>query len=296
MEDAFDDNKWPFGCEVAPGLFVDGLGAISTPLFAEQAENLIALCEKSPFGHNMDTKMDDNVRKSWQLQPNLVKFKNPLWQTGIKNLSKNVATRLGYREVLLKCLLYKLLVYGEGGHFVKHQDTEKEDGMIATLVVQPPSTHEGGDLVVYRDGEVNLWSLSAYGRMTKEGGYVGNESSEAVSTYTRYAIVAWPAAKHVDKAFKFMPMDAAAEALHLPGLKYCDKYWIEGPSRLVSAHKLLDCSFEVAFAITASNPFPKQSNRVRREQLVIIHLSRNFNCLLDQGFLSGSTIQTVDHT
>ncbi|KAI9998878.1 hypothetical protein PInf_003538 [Phytophthora infestans] len=201
MEDAFDDNKWPFGCEgeledvvtpsgagssevskllaradadagefsfggiadtlpVAPGLFVDGLGAISTPLFAEQAENLIALCEKSPFGHNMDTKMDDNVRKSWQLQPNLVKFKNPLWQTGIKNLSKNVATRLGYREVLLKCLLYKLLVYGEGGHFVKHQDTEKEDGMIATLVVQPPSTHEGGDLVVYRDGEVkHRWRL-----------------------------------------------------------------------------------------------------------------------------------------
>ncbi|KAE9179052.1 hypothetical protein PF005_g23834 [Phytophthora fragariae] len=46
-----------------------------------------------------------------------------------------------------------MLIYGEGGHFVKHQDTEKEDGMIATLVVQLPSSHEGGDLVVYRGGK-----------------------------------------------------------------------------------------------------------------------------------------------
>ncbi|ETL82615.1 hypothetical protein L917_17253 [Phytophthora nicotianae] len=440
MDEDFEDEEWPFGCEggpedilapsgvgsaevskllaradgeagefsfggvadtlpVAPGLFVDGLGAISTPLYAEQAEKLIALCEKSPFGHNMDTKLDDNVRKSWQLQPNLIEFKNPLWQTGIENLSKTIASRLGYKDIPLKCLLYKLLVYGEGGHFVKHQDTEKEDGMIATLVVQPPSMHQGGDLVVYRDAEVkyrhdfgkadnsaayqphyavhyadaehalekvtkgyrlalvysiclpptmrhlerqydvplteelanaiakmkgdddsfalllaheytensirnmgsgalkgvdsarfhaldganalvpedkkllffivqlqhdvsyncggydyektghndsatwftrtgkglgrvahsteklnilnpgqealeSIWSLTAYGKMTKRGGYVGNESSKTVSTYTRYAIVAWPATKHSDKALKFMPMDVAAEALH----------------------------------------------------------------------------------
>lgn len=53
----------------------------------------------------------------------------------------------------MQCSLYKMLVYGEGGHFVKHQDTEKEDGMVATLVIQLPSTHEGGDLVIYRGGE-----------------------------------------------------------------------------------------------------------------------------------------------
>ncbi|KAG6612798.1 uncharacterized protein IUM83_03445 [Phytophthora cinnamomi] len=58
-----------------------------------------------------------------------------------------------YKGVPTQCLLYKLLVYGEGGHFVKHQDTEKEDGMVAALVVQMPNVHEGGDLVVYRRGE-----------------------------------------------------------------------------------------------------------------------------------------------
>lgn len=31
--------------------------------------------------------------------------------------------------------LYKLLLYEQGGHFAAHQDTEKEAGMIGTLVV-----------------------------------------------------------------------------------------------------------------------------------------------------------------
>ncbi|EGZ10612.1 hypothetical protein PHYSODRAFT_337398 [Phytophthora sojae] len=136
------------------GLFVGSVGTIHTPLVADQAEKLIALCKKSPFGHNLDTKMDENVRRSWQLEANLVQFKNPSWQVGMDKLQKVIADRLGYTDVPLECVLYKLLVYGEGGHFVKHQDTEKEDGMIATLVVQPPSAHEGGDLAVYRDGEL----------------------------------------------------------------------------------------------------------------------------------------------
>ncbi|KAI9983694.1 hypothetical protein PInf_007761 [Phytophthora infestans] len=102
----------------------------------------------------MDTKMDESVRKSWQLEPDQVELRNPLWQIGMETLTETIATRLGYKGVPLNCVLYKLLVYGEGGHFLKHQDTEKEDGMIATLVVQPPSTHEGGDLIVYRNGQV----------------------------------------------------------------------------------------------------------------------------------------------
>ncbi|KAG2784057.1 hypothetical protein Pcac1_g6256 [Phytophthora cactorum] len=139
---------------ITPGLFVNEVGNIPLPLAPEHAEKLISICEKSPFGHNMDTKMDESVRKSWQLQPDQLEFRNPSWQAGMEKLTETIATRLGYKGVPLNCVLCKLLVYGEGGHFLKHQDTEKEDGMIATLVVQPPSTHEGGDLIVYRSGEV----------------------------------------------------------------------------------------------------------------------------------------------
>ncbi|GMF51651.1 unnamed protein product [Phytophthora fragariaefolia] len=60
----------------APGLFIDGVGIISLPLGQVQAEQLITKCEKSPFGHNMDTKLDESVRKSWQLAPGQVEVKN----------------------------------------------------------------------------------------------------------------------------------------------------------------------------------------------------------------------------
>ncbi|EGZ20439.1 hypothetical protein PHYSODRAFT_328539 [Phytophthora sojae] len=113
-----------------PGLVVEDVGQISVPLTESCAKKLIDKCEKSCYGHNFDTKMDENVRKSWQVEPERVQ-----------------------NSVPMQCSLYKMLVYGEGGHFVKHQDTEKEDGMVATLVIQLPSTHEGGDLVIYRGGE-----------------------------------------------------------------------------------------------------------------------------------------------
>lgn len=134
---------------------MDGVGHISVPLAEECAVKLIARADKSPFGHKMETKMDESVRKSWQLEPDIVHFKNPQWHSGLEQLVQLIAQRLGYPDVALQCVLYKMLVYGEGGHFVKHQDTEKENGMIAALVVQLPSTHEGGDLVVYRGGKVS---------------------------------------------------------------------------------------------------------------------------------------------
>ncbi|KAG6955472.1 hypothetical protein JG688_00011870 [Phytophthora aleatoria] len=49
-----------------PGLFVKEIGDVAVPLCAEQAEKLIAQCEKSPFGRKLDTMMNENVRKSWQ--------------------------------------------------------------------------------------------------------------------------------------------------------------------------------------------------------------------------------------
>ncbi|KAG3088631.1 hypothetical protein PI125_g18288 [Phytophthora idaei] len=47
-----------------PGMFVNGVGHVSAPVCQDQAEKLIARCEKSPFGHNRDTKLDENVKKS----------------------------------------------------------------------------------------------------------------------------------------------------------------------------------------------------------------------------------------
>ncbi|KAE9011466.1 hypothetical protein PF006_g9904 [Phytophthora fragariae] len=151
-----------------PGIFVDGVGPVPVPLWEERAQRLIEKCEKSPFGHNIGTKMDENVRKSWELQPDHVQFRNPMWKTGMEKMAATIADRLGYKDIPLHCVLYKLLVYGEGGHFLKHQDTEKKDGMIATLVVQPPSLHEGGDLECGNSTLVSVFFSKFFSRVKEK--------------------------------------------------------------------------------------------------------------------------------
>jgi hypothetical protein len=57
---------------------------------------------------------------------------------------------------------HALLVYGKGQFFLPHQDSEKDDTMIGTLVVSLPSSHDqlGGDLLALpRGGERGVSGL-----------------------------------------------------------------------------------------------------------------------------------------
>ncbi|KAL6064513.1 Fe2OG dioxygenase domain-containing protein [Balamuthia mandrillaris] len=65
-------------------------------------------------------------------------------------LAKLCAEELGHpKPERVQASLYKLLLYEEGGFFKPHRDSEKEDGMFASLVVQLPCRYEGGELVVH---------------------------------------------------------------------------------------------------------------------------------------------------
>ena len=46
-----------------------------------------------------------------------------------------------------------MLVYAPGQFFVEHQDSERDDAMIASLVVSLPSSFTGGALEVRHGGE-----------------------------------------------------------------------------------------------------------------------------------------------
>ena len=48
-----------------------------------------------------------------------------------------------------------MLVYGKGQFFLPHQDSEKDDSMVGTLVVSLPSHHTGGELVVSMPGRAS---------------------------------------------------------------------------------------------------------------------------------------------
>jgi predicted 2-oxoglutarate/Fe(II)-dependent dioxygenase YbiX len=43
-------------------------------------------------------------------------------------------------------------LYEKGGFFKPHRDTEKEDKMFATLIIQLPTEYEGGQLIVNHNG------------------------------------------------------------------------------------------------------------------------------------------------
>jgi hypothetical protein len=64
-----------------------------------------------------------------------------------------------------------MLVYEEGGHFKPHRDTEKADGMFATLIVQFPSDFTGGELVVRHRGAERICDMGAKDQSNKHQFY-----------------------------------------------------------------------------------------------------------------------------
>ena len=116
----------------------------------EQAFDLIQHCSKAPYGKGEATLYNDVVRNTWQLNPEQFRITNPKWNQMIGHLlDDKVKSGLGVpSSTPITCTLYKLLLYEEGGHFDFHRDTEKEDKMFATMVVQLPSVYTGGDIIV----------------------------------------------------------------------------------------------------------------------------------------------------
>ncbi|MEC5160055.1 MULTISPECIES: 2OG-Fe(II) oxygenase [unclassified Janthinobacterium] len=143
--------------EIAPpNLSVDGVGLISLPFQQAQLEQLIAVANRAPFGLGAQTLVDTSVRKTWQIDASQLHFGGRHWQRSLDAIVAQASAGLGVTEPVV-AQLYKLLVYDTGSFFVPHRDTEKADGMFATLVVVLPSVYTGGELSIrHRERAVNL--------------------------------------------------------------------------------------------------------------------------------------------
>jgi len=130
-----------------PCLEVDQVGRISLPLLPTQAEQLIEVAERAPYGKGHETLVDTDVRRTWQINADKVKISGKYWQKNLADIVSQVKSGLGV-DCDISAELYKLLVYDTGSFFVPHRDTEKADGMFATLVIVLPSLYSGGELVV----------------------------------------------------------------------------------------------------------------------------------------------------
>ncbi|RUP50878.1 hypothetical protein BC936DRAFT_137251, partial [Jimgerdemannia flammicorona] len=141
-----------FACN--PGLDVNSVGPIGLPLSKQQAEAIIAQCSLAPFGRKADTVLDTTVRNTWQLDPSQFSLNNTEWQDCIDALVKEASVQLGLAE---------------SGFFLPHRDTEKEEGMVGTMIVMLPSDYEGGQLIVKHDGNESVFDFGG-----KKGQYTTN--------------------------------------------------------------------------------------------------------------------------
>jgi hypothetical protein len=130
---------------------------LSFPLGEDGVDALRAAAARAPFGRGADTVVDTAVRDAWQIDSSRVSMQPAaVWQSLVLDeLLLEVIPTFGIDAASgVEARLYKLVIYEEGGHFALHCDTEKELGMLATLVVQLPVAggHGGGELCVRHEG------------------------------------------------------------------------------------------------------------------------------------------------
>jgi hypothetical protein len=132
---------------VNPGIEVDGLGAVALPLKRGVAKKLVAHCRIAPYGKGTETLLDTKVRKTFELGPKKFRLSRE-WSSAVAHAARLAAEQLGLPAERVETRLYKLLVYDKGGFFLPHRDSEKQDGMVASLIVVLANPFDGGALVV----------------------------------------------------------------------------------------------------------------------------------------------------
>ena len=133
-------------------LEVEGFGHVRFPVTPAKARKLAGLGRPARFGRGEETLTDTDVRDTWEIPKHLVRAE---WNDAtLKDILATVKEELGLPNAAeLTADLHSLLVYEQNQHFLAHQDSEKDDSMVGTLVVTLPSSYTGGELMVGHNEE-----------------------------------------------------------------------------------------------------------------------------------------------
>ncbi|MGH9152310.1 MAG: 2OG-Fe(II) oxygenase, partial [Acidimicrobiales bacterium] len=133
---------------------VRGVGALRLPVPKEQARRLIGVARPARHGLGEATLLDRRVRDTWEVPKSRVKIDQRRWSKTLLPVLDELRADLGLPAgCRLTAELHAMLVYARGQFFVPHQDTEKSDGMVGSLVVTVPAAFTGGGLVVTHGAE-----------------------------------------------------------------------------------------------------------------------------------------------
>ncbi len=133
---------------------VEGVGLLTWPVTRTQARSLRAVANLARYGRGEETLLDREVRDTWVIPKSRVKLDGRRWRKTLGPQLKKIHAALGLPPgTRLRSKLHDMLMYERGQFFHAHQDTEKTDAMVATLVVLLPSHFEGGESIVEHGGE-----------------------------------------------------------------------------------------------------------------------------------------------
>src|SRR6516162_2834243 len=133
-------------------LQVEGFGQVRFPVTPARARKLAGLGQPARFGRGKETLTDPDVRDTWEIPKRLVRAE---WNdAALTDILTTVKEELGLPNAAeLTADLHSLLVYEPNQFFLVHQDSEKDDSMVGTLVVTLPSSYAGGELMVGHNEE-----------------------------------------------------------------------------------------------------------------------------------------------
>ena len=137
-------------------LFVKGIGEIGLPVTADAAEDLCAIAKKAAYGRGNKTLVDETVRDTWEIDGSRIRVDERGSSQMLVDQLGLLRTGLGLPgRTALATRLDKMLIYTPGQFFLPHQDSEKVDGMIGTLLVILPSSFSGGTLRIMHGKNVH---------------------------------------------------------------------------------------------------------------------------------------------
>ena len=133
-------------------LEVEGFGPVKFPVTPAKARKLLGLGQPARFGRGEETLTDPEVRDTWEIPKHLIRAE---WDgAALKDVLSTVKEELGLPNAAgLTADLHSFLIYEPNQFFLAHQDSEKDDSMVGTLVVTLPSSYAGGELMVGHNEE-----------------------------------------------------------------------------------------------------------------------------------------------
>jgi hypothetical protein len=135
-------------------LAVAGVGPIHLPIQRDQAQILLRKARPARYGRREQTLLDRQVRDTGEVPAGRVKIDRRRWNRTLRPMLDALGSDLGLAPgQRFGAELHSLLIYGPGQFFKQHQDSERKEGMVGTLVVTLPSGFTGGAIVIEHLGE-----------------------------------------------------------------------------------------------------------------------------------------------